>query len=227
EAVQRRQMQYISALYEGDAGRMYTALGELLVAPDESRLALFRRDFAPPPRDGAPIAEWMVEVMRLVRRHGLRLPPRVLSMYRALFAAETAAAAFGARASLRSVGRDFFARLRRKQAAEAFRREDLEAFAISLVGLLRDAPEHLERTLRSRAEGRFVLGSDSIDAPDSAAARRARARMTAGGMTSIALAGALALPDLPEAAGVSAAWPLGALLCALYASLLLGWRRLG
>jgi ubiquinone biosynthesis protein len=226
EAVQRRQLQYISALYEGDAGRMYNALGELLVAPDESRLARFRRDFTPPPRDGAPIAEWMVEVMRLVRRHDLRLPPRVLSMYRALFAAETVADAFGARATLRSVGRDFFVALRRRQAGEAFGREDLEAFAISLVTLLRDAPEHLERGFRERAEGRFELGTDAVDSPGAVEARRVRTRMTAGAAATVALAAALALPDLPEAGGVSAAWPLATLLCALYASLLLGWRRL-
>jgi ubiquinone biosynthesis protein len=238
-AIREHQSRYLAALYDRDVRRMYAALSRILARDERSDVAGFRRDFtretrswlermpAQPerrdPADGqSPIAGWMIASMRTARRHGMRLPPRVLSLYRALLTAETVAHQLGAAADLASVGRDFFDRLREQEGRLRISRADLEATAVSAIGLLRDGPEQLHRLLRDAAEGRLAVPVEVADPRARTRARRRHARMVTAALVSIGPAWLLARGEV----GASLTWALAVLLCGLYAGLAAGWWRL-
>lgn len=242
-AIREGQTRYLAALYERDVGRMHAALDDILVVGDDSDPLAFRAEFTRTTRDwlarmpaepqghalGAgrsPIAGWMVAAMRVARQHRMRLPPRVLSMYRALLTAESVANELGAGADLGSVGREFFGRLRSEDGFARIQRADLEAVAISAIGLLRDAPDQVHRILRETAEGRFALPVDVAEPPSRTRARRVRVRLVAAALLSVGIAAALARAEVPHLAGVDLGWLLAALLCGLYAAIAVGWSRL-
>ena len=246
ETVQERQTRYLAALYGRDVDQMFTALTELLVPSEETDIAAFRRDFSaetrswlgrlwdggpttnggPPPGERSPIGEWMVGVMRLARHHRLGLPPRILSMYRALLTAETVANELGTGADLGSVGREFFTGLRLEQTLRGFTPDNLQQLALNLVGLVRDSPGQLHQILSELADGRFAVGMNMSEAPRAERARNRRARIIATAVLSVSVAVLLAVPGLPAVAGVSLGWPLGVLLVLLYAATALQWRRM-
>jgi ubiquinone biosynthesis protein len=238
-SIRENQSRYLAALYERDIRRMYAALSRILDRDEGSDVAGFRRDFTresrgwlermperPARRDPAdrqsPIAGWMIATMRTARRHGMRLPPRVLSLYRALLTAESVADQLGGRADLASVGREFFDRLREEEGRLRISRADLEGTAVSAIGLLRDGPDQLQRMLRDASEGRLAIPVEVADPRARARARRRRARMLAAALLSVGPPWLLARGEV----GAGVAWTLAALLCALYAGLAVGWRLL-
>jgi ubiquinone biosynthesis protein len=246
ETVQERQTRYLAALYGRDVDQMFAALTELLVPTDETDMAAFRRDFSAetrawlgqiwyqrpamnggtPPAERSPIGEWMVGVMRLARRHHLGLPPRILSMYRALLTAETLANQLGSDADLGSVGREFFTSLRLEQTLRGLSPDHLQGLALNLVGLVRDSPGQLHQILTEIADGKFELAMKVSEAPRTDRARNRRAQLVATTVLAVSVSVILAVPSLPSALGISLAWPLGILLVFLYAATALQWRRM-
>jgi ubiquinone biosynthesis protein len=245
EAVRERQARFLAALYERDIERMYGALAEILVGGDDLALAEFRRDFAietrarlaaipedgaPSPAEGeragrTPVGEWMVAVLRIARAHGLGLPARVLSLYRALLAAETVAGQLGAAADLRSVGRAFFDRRQLAEMLGRLGRADLEALAVSVGALLRDGPSQLHRILSEIESGRLALPAQAGSTAQSMGARRRRERLLAGAVLTVGLATLLARVRLPAIAGIALALPVALALGAVYAMLVMDWWR--
>ncbi|HEX8122684.1 MAG TPA: AarF/UbiB family protein [Solirubrobacteraceae bacterium] len=225
QAIRERQTRYLAALYQRDVRRMYTALDDILDAPDDADVAGFRSEFTSEAQgwdDGEPIATRMADTVRIARRHGMRLPPRVLSLYRALLTAESVARELSPEADLGTVGRDFFARLREEAGETRVDRAELEALAVSLIALARDGPDQLQRVLTETAEGRFALPVDKAQPRAPARAARARAALLAGALASLGLAAALAGG---RAAGLGAA-VLAALLAGVYGALAIGAVRL-
>jgi len=66
------------------------------------------------------ISQWLIAVMRAARRHGYKVPTRVLSMYRTVLTTETVATALASDADLRRVGREFFTTFAWEKLFEGF-----------------------------------------------------------------------------------------------------------
>jgi ubiquinone biosynthesis protein len=241
ETVRERQMRYLAAVYGRDVDQMFAALLDVLIPGEETDIAAFRRDFSAETRtyfgrlagrgegeeaaDRSPIALWMIGVMRTARKHGMRLPPRVLSMYRALLTAESVAHQLGSRANLRVVGRDFFSSLRMEQAIRALDPNTLQASALTLLSLVRDSPGQVHQILSEIASGRFALTVNVTEAPRTVRARNRRARLVATSILTVSVS-ALFVAAAVSSADPAVWWLLGVLLAALYAVLLFEWRRL-
>ena len=247
ERVRQGQLRYLSAIYSQDVALMFDALTEILVPGEQTDVAAFRRDFsretnvllariqsesdAPDggrtrPAERSPIGRWMVEVLRIARRHDYRLSPRVLSMYRALLTAETVAQQLGGSADLRSVGRRFFMRLRREEELRALDPENLLPAAVDVVTLFRDSPRQLNQILAALTDGRFVLNVSVNEGGRSSRARRARARLVASAVLAVSVAVLLSVSSLPSVGGIGVEWPLGVVLAGLYVLAFVQWRRL-
>ena len=241
-----RLLRYLSAVYSGEVEQMYQALSEILIPGDRTDMASFRADFFAESRrwtsrmrtslesrtrtarqdDRSPIASWMIGVMQLARQHGLRVPPMVVSIYRALLVAETVANHLDADADLRSVGREFFEKLRVDEVLHALEPKALQPTMLSYLTLARDGPGQLGQVLSELAEGTFTMTVQAAEPPRVARARNRRAQIVTTAVLSVSVAVLLSRPDLPILYGVPLGWPLGGLLVVLYLAVLVQWRRL-
>jgi hypothetical protein len=219
---------------------MLRALMEILIPGPDADIEGFRREFLeqtsawqrerdfgdPHRRRRSPTSEWMINVMRAARTHGLRVPARILSMYRALLAAEAVAMQLGRAVDLPAVGRRFFRSLQKEEVLKALDLKNVPPWLLSVFNLARQSPGQLEQILSELAEGRFSIATVSSESPRTARARDRRTRIVVGAILSVGLSLLLATPNLPVIGGVNAAWPIGIALVATYLSVAVGLRRL-
>ncbi len=246
ESVRKRQMRYLSAVYSGDANRMFNALTDILIPSEETDIDAFRAEFMTEispyinqtrnerssydypgnETDRSPTAQSLVGVLRAARRHKLHVPVKVLSMYRALLTAETVAHKLGTRVDLRSVGREFFSNLQLEEALHEADPETLESTFLSMVSLLKDSPGQIHQLLTELSEGRFEIKVTVSESPKVRRIRNQRLRLLITSILAIAIALLLTVPALPTPFGVSLRWPLWTTLILLYVWIILQWRRL-
>ena len=183
--VRERQLRYLHAVYSGDADMMLRALMEILVPGEHADVDGFRREFLeqtsawqrerdfgdPRRRRRSPTSEWMINVMRAARTHGLRVPARILSMYRALLAAEAVAMQMGQTVDLQAIGRRFFKSIQKHEILKALDPKNLPPWLLSLFNLAKQSPGQLEQILSELADGRFSINAVSTESPRT---RRAR-----------------------------------------------------
>ena len=241
-----RLLRYLAAVYSGEVEQMYGALSEILIPSDRTDMSAFRADFFAESRrwtsrmrtslearagsaerdDRSPIAQWMIATMRISRQHGLRVPPMIVSIYRALLVAETVANRLDAEADLRSVGRTFFDQLQVDEARNAIEPRNLQPTMLNYLSFLRDSPGQVNQILAELAEGTFALTVYTAEPPRVARARNRRTRAVVLSVLSVGVTVLLTRPDLPVLQNVSLAWPLAGLLLVLYFSVVLQLRRL-
>lgn len=247
ENVREKQVRYLAAVYNGQVDQIYKALTEILIRSDKTDIEAFRRDFTALPlnwtrRDNgdsdthpvparraderSPVAHWMIRVMRLAREHHMKVPARILSMYRALLTAETVANQLSPGVSLRSVGRDFFEDLQLREAVESFEPDNVKTILVNELSLVRDAPGSLHQILSEVADGRFTLNVNVSEAPSVKRGHDRRARLLVTAILAVGVAVLLSIPNLPVLMGVSVSWPLTGFLLLLYLWALIQWRRL-
>ncbi|HVE86322.1 MAG TPA: AarF/UbiB family protein, partial [Myxococcales bacterium] len=232
----------LQAIYNADAERMHAALTDLLIPGQRVDSDAFRADFIgrsraysrertedrPPPGTRSPLASYLRDVMRLARRHGYRLPPDVLSLYRALLSVESVCQELGTQANLRTVGRRFFARYQVAQAVMDLTPDRLWQSALDGLALLREGPGHLQRVLSDLAQDRFLLRVRTTESTDDRREANRRARLVTAGLISVGLAVLLAAVDRIPLLG---RWPpaatvLASLLGACYVWIFVLWKRL-
>lgn len=246
ETVRERQIHYVSAFYSGDTNRMFNAVADILIPGEETDMDAFRADFlaetgtlfgrvrAEQPsyddplneRGHSPIAQGLIGMLRAARRHGLQVPTRVLSMYKALLTAETVAYQLGTNVDLRSVGQEFFSELWREEVMRGIEPDNLEATFLSMVSLLRDSPSQLQQLLTELVEGRFELKVNVAEGAKVRRIRNRRVRLLVTSVLSVCVALLLSVPEMPTVFGTSARWLLWAALLLLYVSIFIQWRRL-
>jgi ubiquinone biosynthesis protein len=246
DMVRERQMHYISAVFSNDAEQMFSALTEILIPDVETDINAFRRDFlvevrtstsrkptngqfedqASNAKEPSPIVQAMVGVMRVARQHKLRVPPRILSMYRTLFTAETVAYQLGADVDLRLVGREFFRRSQVDETLRILEPADFQSFAMNLLALGRDAPGQIQQILTELSDGRFALNVYASESSRIVRDRNRRVRLLVTAILSVSVTLLLARPTLPELFGISLAWPLAGVLVLLYIWIFIQWRQL-
>jgi hypothetical protein len=241
-----RLLRYLAAVYSGEVEKMYGALSEILIPSERTDLAAFRSAFFAESRrwtsrmrtslearggpqerpDRSPIAQWIIAVMRISREHGLRVPPMIVSIYRALLVAETVANRLDAKADLRSVGRAFFERLQTDEALNAIEPRNLQPTMLNYLSFARDAPGQVNQILAELAEGTFALTVHTVEPPRVVRTRNRRVRAVVLSILAVGVTVLLTRPSLPDWAGISLVWPLTALLLTLYLAVLLELRRL-
>jgi ubiquinone biosynthesis protein len=246
EQIRRRQLRYLAAVYSGDQGRIFQAVSEILIPSEDTDMEAFRRDFnaetqrvefssAPDGAGGketskterSPFATYLVGMMRAARRNRLRVPARVLAMYRAMLTTETIANRLGLRDGVREIGREFFAGIRRDEiVAQYSDPENLESALLAVLNLKREAPGQLNQLLSELTDGTFSLATRSSDAPAVTRAKNRRTRLMTSAIVSVGVSVLLTVPNLPVLFGVPLAWPLTAVLVAVYAWTFVQWSRL-
>jgi ubiquinone biosynthesis protein len=172
------------------------------------------------------IAQWLMGTMQIVRRHGLQLPARVISMHRTMLTAESVARDLGASADIRSVGEEFFTRLRIKEELRSMAPDHFGPSLSSALSLVRDGPRQLQRVLSDLSEGRLAMTMAVDEVPRTAAAWRRRTNLLSTSILTIGLSILLAAGNLPTLVGIHLSTVLSVVLVALYVSAFLQWRRL-
>lgn len=246
ERMRKRQISYLSAVYSRDPERIFKAITEILIPSEKTNIEAFRRDFlaeitakkrkgrmngqhiggVPSNLERSPIAEEMTRVMRVARRHGLQIPPRVLSMYRTLFTVETVAHHLGTEVSLMSVGQEFFTTLQTEEALRALKLNNIQASVISSLALLSDSPHQLQQILTDLADGRSSLSVYTSESPKVRCDHNQRTRLVVAAILSVGIALLLTKPELSEQLGLPLEWPLSGALILLYLWILIQWWRL-
>ena len=247
DTVRRRQMEYLSAVYDGDINRMFGAVTEILSASDHADMEAFRREFlaeteawlatryAPPPPPlasasaapyGSSSARYLIGVMRTARRHGFMAPPRILGMYRALLTAEAVSRRLSAAVHLAPIASRFFAQLKADDLLRRFEPNQLRPALADLLTLLHEAPGRLHQLLSTLTDGEFAL---PVEVSETANVKRAQDRRTLVLVTAIVTVGvAILLTATWLRQPVRRLWTnvLAGLLAALYVSILLQLRKL-
>lgn len=239
--VRERLFRYLRAVYAGDAEKMLQGLSELLLESEAADPAGLRESFYEETRawrraralrgaDGAPeespVAGYMIGVLRAARQHGYRVPPSLLSMYRSLLTAETIAHALGSSADLTTVGREFFGRLEVQRVVESLAPDKVLDAALQGLDVSRSLPGAVQQVLSELAEDRLVLRVESIESPADQRRQHRRARLVTLAVLSVSLSVVLLAVRDSEVAGVPVDVVVGLLLAAVYAAILVLWRRL-
>jgi ubiquinone biosynthesis protein len=242
-AVRQRQLRYLYAVYMDDAELMYRALIEILIPGDDTDFESFRRDFLnetatwQSQREEAvraevhgpgrsPTGQWMIAIMRAARRHGFRIPPRILSMYRALLTAEAVAGRLGPEADVQSVGQRFFQSLQWDEVFQALNPEAIPPYLLSILSLVQKSPGQLDQLLSELAESRFSVNTVGTESPRTERVRNRRARIVVSAVASVSIAMLLTRPSLPIIAGIDIVWPLVIVLVMVYLSIFIQLRGL-
>jgi predicted unusual protein kinase regulating ubiquinone biosynthesis (AarF/ABC1/UbiB family) len=161
--------------------------------------------------------------MRLARLHRMRVPRSILALYRTLLTAETVAYQIGGTATLRSVGRRFFAGYPIERFLRELTPDRLTASLMQLAEIARSAPGQMQEILSDLAEGRFVLAVRSEESEKKRRANTRRTRMLALAIVSTGIAALLTGADRLDPTLSSVLW---AVLAALYAGIAVLWWRL-
>ena len=173
---------------------------------------------------GSPVGRWMLGTVQTAREHGMQIPPRVLSMYRVLLTVEAVAARLDARADVRTVGRNFFARLRIEEQLRSVGPNELQRTAASVLAVYRDGPRQLHRIMDDLADGRLNVNVTVTESAATASARARRTRLLAAAVASVAIATLLASRTF--SGGSAPALALEFALVAVWLVVLLNYRRL-
>jgi ubiquinone biosynthesis protein len=243
--VRERQMRYLYAAYTDNTELMFQALTEILIPGDETNMEAFRQDFmeltaewhrqsmndvidssTTSRLERSPTSRWMIGVMQAARRHGLRVPPRILSLYRTLLTAESVANQLSAKVDLQSTGRGFFETLQRDEILRSLDPKSFLPTLTSLFYLIRDSPSQLERLLPQLADGRFSINTTATESPRSARAQNRRTRLIVSAIISVGIAFLLTRPALPVILGIGLGKILAAALLVVYLSILVQFIRL-
>lgn len=243
EAVRKRQMRYLGALYRGDNEQVFHSLQEILVPTDRADSEGLRQDFFAAVRSwsserrrsdrrdrGASyrssVANYMIAVMQAARRNGYQVPTRILAMYRALLTAESVAQQLGGDADLHSVGRAFVEQLQTDEALAVLQPENLQSAVLSYYALWREYPSQVSQILSDLADSRFVLKVNVSENADLKRDRNRRTRLIVTSIVAVSTAILIAGVELSSNAGGWLSWMLMAGLLCLYIAVFWQYRGL-
>jgi ubiquinone biosynthesis protein len=231
------QAAYLNALYNNDVHGMYVSIIRILEPTPETDLEPFRRDFyeetqrwlarledeAENVSGRSTTGSYLIVLMRLARQHRMRVPRSILALYRTLLTAETVAYQIGGTATLRSVGRRFFAGFPIERLLRDLTPERVTASLMQLAEIARSAPGQVQEILSDLAEGRFVLAVRSDESERKRRANNRRTRLLALAIISTGVAALLTGADRLDPTLSTLLWTV---LAGLYAGIAVLWWRL-
>jgi ubiquinone biosynthesis protein len=236
DTIRQSQFQYLEAAYSQDDARIFRAITEILVQGPETDMEAFRREFLELLRDGEAsressdgrslVSHFLIDMMRIARQNGLRVPARVLSMYRALLTVDTVAAQLGYQDGLRRVGGPFFSNLHRREiVSRVLSLDNVEEVAATVLSLVRESPGQLQQILSDAAEGSLSLKVETSESARAKHQKDERTKLTALAALSISLA-ILVIAPFPAPFSGPLHVAAGSALAYSYLRLFLIWRRL-
>jgi ubiquinone biosynthesis protein len=216
---------------------MYVSIIRILEPTPETDLEPFRRDFyeetqrwlarleddAENVSGRSTTGSYLIVLMRLARQHRMRVPRSILALYRTLLTAETVAYQIGGTATLRSVGRRFFAGFPIERLLRDLTPERVTASLMQLAEIARSAPGQVQEILSDLAEGRFVLAVRSDESERKRRANNRRTRLLALAIISTGVAALLTGADRLDPTLSALLWTV---LAGLYAAIAVLWWRL-
>lgn len=242
ETIREEQAHYVSALYTGDTRRMFKALTEILVPGSRANAEGLHADFFEQSRlwaresvsvddsraeQHSAVTDYMIGVMRAARTNDYRIPPAALAMYRTLLTAEKVATELGSREGLRSVGVEFFKRLKIEHALSLFSPESLQSFVFDIIDMLHHAPGRLDRLLSDIATNRLQLRVRTSESEDDRRQGNGRAKLLTAATVSVGIALLISsVGDTVLLGQLTLSKILSGVLVALYAYILVLWRQL-
>jgi ubiquinone biosynthesis protein len=247
EVVRRQQIQYFSAIYNSNIEQMFVALAEILIPTEATDFEAFRSDFLLKTRiwmnakqeravnqsgkvsnvTRSPTTQWLIDLMQTARKHGLRVPPKVLSMYRTLLTLEIVAFQLAPKADLGTVWYRFFQKLQLEEAlCELINPQTIQPILLNLATLLQDGPGQLNQILSKMSDGSFAVNVYTSDTPKVISNRNRQTRLLTTSILSVGISLLLTIPDHPSLFGLSLAPVLWSTLFLLYISIFIQWRKL-
>jgi ubiquinone biosynthesis protein len=243
--VRQSQMRYLSATYRGDTEEVFRALTEILIPGKKADLENFHSDFLSETRSwlhnqdniaignrnhSSPNAGYITGIIRAARRNGLRIPPDILTMYRAFLTAESVAQQLNSKADTAAVGRRFFLRMQIDEALKSINPDQLRTFAFDVVSLLRDGPGLVHRIITDLADNRLTVHVRTAESREDRLQTNARVRLLTAAILTVAVVILLAAMKDSHIAGPSwlPALPtlIWVVLIAVVLWIVLLWRKL-
>lgn len=240
--VREGQTRYFAAVFGGDSDEIFNAAMEVLEPGDETDIEAFRREFfeetsvwtargkeafkAAKAGGRSPTGQWLVRILRSARRHRLHVPPRILSMYRAILTAESVASRLGDQFDARQVGRDFFAALQIREGLRPMSPEEVQSMALNMVAFMKKSPAQVQQLLTELAEGRFNVNTTVHDSSKKNLMSNRRTRLIASSILALGVAVLLSRQEFPSIFGISLSYPLSAALAGMYLWIFFQWNRL-
>jgi ABC1 atypical kinase-like domain len=169
---------------------------------------------------------FLLQVLAQSRVFQVPLATGTPAVYGALAAALGSAEDLAGSEVVEATGLSFLRDARLQVVGDAIRSEQLEETGANLVALVRDSPGQVHQLLSDLADGSFSLNVTATESRAATRSRDARARLLVAAVGAVGLSVVVSAADLPHPGGVSIAWPLGAVLAALYGWIFFAWRRL-
>lgn len=225
-------LRLLPGVYDDDLEAPLGTLLPLLVPGAAADLEGLRRWLRPAVRAAAAAdheepaaARALRAILSTARQHGYEPAPPTLAAWRAQIVAGATAAGLGSGVP-GDRARGLLVRLRLERAFDAADGDALRRLAADSLGLLQESPGHLRQLLADLTEGSLGVEVTVTDSRASSRSKDRRARLVAASVLAVAVASLLGAPGLPEVAGISLGWPLGAVLALLAVVVAREWRRL-
>jgi ubiquinone biosynthesis protein len=234
------QLRWFETVFAGDTDRLYRALLDLVQIPPAVDTEALKSDLRGMTRlhrerhqdDGpgeaapsSPVAGYMIDLMRLIRRHGLRAPPASLGLYRTLLTAESVVVRLSPNVRLATVGAEKLRELRAQRAAELFEPDRLSAAIADLGEFAASAPQRAEQLLDDLTAERFVMHVRTSDSSDERAVANDRTKLLA--LAALSVAAAVLTAAAPDQGGVLTPRTVGLSIVGLIVLAMAHfWRRL-
>jgi ubiquinone biosynthesis protein len=242
EGERRRQLQLLSAVYEGDLDGVSRELISNLTPGEETDIESFRRRWLSAARDYVGLADtdragvagdrrsvaarWLTSLLLVARDHHMWMPSRAAALYRTLLALETMMLGLDAACEPATLIRDALAEERERDTLRLLEPANLRRSLVTLVRMLHDSPGDLQNLLAQLADGTFRLRTYVTESSNVLRARYKSARLITTAILCVCVAVLLTAPSPPSVFGAPLSWPLWALLVFLLAGVCLQWIRL-
>src|SRR5579863_824384 len=234
----------LGGVFRTDLDQLFRSFGELLAteghtAGEEMREAFIAESHrwlreAPPSRreweangHRSPLSNWMLAILRVLRRHTSRTPTEMLTAWRTLTIADNMANRLDSSVHLQSTGIEVLKDLELDNAFRFFEPGVQRTIMADLLTTLRGAPEQVNQILTETALGRLTVHLNTSESHLAGKTRDRRVKLIAAGIAAVGLAWLIGEPIGPVMGWIFARRVLAAVLGLLYLYIFVQWRKLG
>lgn len=182
----RRIHRYLSAIYTDDVDSMLLGLKGVLLPTEDASWVTFQERFFDVHRayrrggasdGGSSSGRYISAVLSAARTSGYRIPVGILSMLRALYAADYIAHQLAPDVDLARVGAGFLARNQWRLVAGLLQPDELQGELFHTVDMLRDGTRSGYRLLSALADEQLTVRVENVESPQTRRLADARAQL--------------------------------------------------
>lgn len=230
-------VQFLGGVFRTDLDRLFQTFSALLATGGRTAGEEMREDFireshrwlreAPPGRRDweanghrSPLSNWLIAILRTLRRNNVQTPPDTLTLWRTLALADNMANRLDSFVHLQSTGMDVLKDLELDHAFRFFESGVQRTVMADLLTTLRWAPEYVNQILAETALGRLTVHLNTAHGSPGGKTRDRRVKLIVAGIAAVALAWLIGEPIGPRRVSALA-------LGLLYLYIFVQWRKLG